>query len=329
MNKIANRICIGGYAGCGNLGDDAILSGFLAKHPSPSDIVVLSGSPKRDRERFGVICVNRRDPIGVTRALLSSERFLCGGGSLLQNETGELSLLYYLSLLSLAQFCGCRTELLASGIGPLKGACAMQRTAEVLKRCTRMELRDKDSFAFLLRLGIPSDRLTLASDLAFSLPKPPPSRLPLLLWEAGLPSDRPYFCVSVRPTDSKASHLLPRLTVALRIVKHLSGLTPVFLPFDSRRDRSETERLAADTNGLVARLRESSDALAWLGGAKFSIGMRLHMLIFSVMAGIPSIGISPSEQEPKLLSFCRSHAIPHFSPATLSVPALVDKIERL
>lgn len=329
MKKISGRICIGGYAGCGNLGDDAILQGVLEKLPHPDNTVVLSGDPRRDSKRFGVRCVHRRDPVSVTRALLSSERFLCGGGSLLQNETGNLSLLYYLSLIALSLKCECKTELLAAGIGPLRGELAIRRTVSLLNRCNAIELRDGDSLSLLTRLGVNPNLLSLVPDPAFSLPIPPPSRLPFLLCEAGIPSDTPYFCVAVRSADEHAPYLLPRLTVTLRWIRQTRGAIPVFLPFDTCADLSVTNRLAADTQGKVARIREASDALAWLGGAQFSIGMRLHALIFSVMAKIPTVGISPSEREPKLLSFCRTHAIPHFSPSTLSIPALVDKIKHL
>ena len=329
MKKIEGQICIGGYAGCGNLGDDAILQGVLAKLEHPDNTIVLSGNPKRDRERFGVRCVNRLDPVAGTKALCSSERFLCGGGSLLQNETGNLSLLYYLSLLALSLKCGCKPELLAAGIGPLHGESAIRHTVSLLNRCAAIELRDNDSLSYLTRLGVDPSLLSLVPDPAFSLPPPPPSRLPFLLQETGLSPDTSYFCVAVRSSDKHAPYLLPRLTVAIRLIRQEHGAIPVFLPLDTHADLAATSRLSTDTQGKIARLREASDAIAWLGGAQFSIGMRLHALIFSVMANIPTVGISPSEREPKLLSFCRSHAIPHFSPSTLSVPALVDKIKHL
>ena len=98
-------VCIGGYAGCGNLGDDAILQGYLEKRAADGTrgrVTVLAGHPRRSSRRFGVRCVGRKNPIAVLWALLSSESLLCGGGSLLQNATGDLSLYYYLALVRCA-----------------------------------------------------------------------------------------------------------------------------------------------------------------------------------------------------------------------------------
>ena len=108
---------IGGYAGSGNMGDDAILQGYLEGLTAEEKrrTVVLSGSPRWDGRRFGVRCVGRMRILSVALCMLRSDAFFLGGGSLLQNGTGNLSLLYYLGLLRLARFCSCKTEILAGG----------------------------------------------------------------------------------------------------------------------------------------------------------------------------------------------------------------------
>ena len=325
-------ICIGGYAGCGNLGDDAILQGYL-EGLSPCqrrwETVVLSGDPKRDQRRFGVRCVGRKNPISVLRSFLRAERFLCGGGSLLQNGTGNLSLCYYLGLLLLARLCGCRTELLASGIGPLRGRAAVRFTVWTLKKCHRIELRDEKSAELLTEWGIPAEKIRIREDPALTLKPPPLTRLLFLRKEWGIAEGQAYFCVVVRREHAQKCACLKKITAAVRLFSRQQGMIPVFMVFDVKEDQRITQEVCRDVEGMVVGLREASDALSMLSGSRFLISMRLHALVFSAAVGIPAVGISPSDEEPKLSSFCHSHRMPHFTPAELTVAKLLDEMEKL
>ena len=173
-------VCIGGYAGCGNIGDDAILEGYLgglSAEQRRQRTVVLSGSPRWDGRRFGVRCVGRKNPFSVMACLLQSKVFVCGGGSLLQNATGNPSLFYYLGLLWLARLCGCKTRLMSSGIGPVRGKIAERLVIWTLKGCEKIEVRDRVSERFLLDRGLGREKIQLVSDFAGRLEPPPPSRV--------------------------------------------------------------------------------------------------------------------------------------------------------
>ena len=326
-------ICIGGYAGCGNIGDDAILQGYLRRLEQEKGtdalkgITVLSGSPKWDSKRFGVRCISRKNPFSVLRAFLRSERFLCGGGSLLQNATGNLSLLYYLTLLQTARICGCKTELLAAGIGPLTSQLARRQTAAVLNRCTHVDLRDMDSYRMLISMGVRRELMSVSPDPAFFMPMPPPSRLPFLLNEAGIPSTDRYFCVALLGTLAENASLRRTVTAALRLFSRRHELLPIFVLFDRFRDISPTLHMCRELRGTVVHLREASDALALFSGSEFLLGMRLHALIFSTVAQIPAIGLGAAD--PKLGSFCRSAGIPFLNAPELNVVSLVDALEAL
>ena len=376
-------VCIGGYAGCGNIGDDAILQGFLARVTSegmprvvrrgadafPQDsyrtachssgskplsgnasteqqsssacactdpphgpnllrrFTVLSGAPKRDARRFGVRCVNRKNPVSLLLAFLRSEYFLCGGGSLLQNATGHLSLCYYLGLLRMARLCGCRTALLSAGIGPLHGELAQQAVARELNHCVQVNLRDHDSLRSLSALGVRRELLSLSPDPAFFMPTPPPSRLPFLLREAGIPLHTGYFCVALHAPCGSSPDLMRVIKASLRHIAEAHSLLPVFLLFDTKADGYPSARISEAVGGRVLHLREASDAVAVISGARFLFSMRLHALIFSVIACTPALALSVSAYETKLASFARSAGIPHLhSP---SIVTLVDELERL
>ncbi len=324
-------ICIGGYAGCGNLGDDAILLAYLderRRQERPSPITVLSGNPTRDSRRFGVKCVSRRNPFAILAAFLRCEEFLCGGGSLLQNATGNLSLSYYLFLIRAAHALGCRPSLLAAGIGPIRGEKQWARLLSTLRLCRRVEVRDADSHRLLLNMGIDRYRLRLVSDPASALPAPPPERRSFLLAENGIREDEDYFCVILRPVDRALSLAPLTLAASVRAFAERRGLLPIYLLFDEKQDLRLTQHLRAKTGGKILRLREPADALAILSGARLTVAMRYHALVLSHAVGTPAIGISHSLDEGKLESFCRSVSFPHVRLPEESIVSLTLALER-
>jgi len=301
------KICIGGYAGCGNIGDDAILEGYLRDQPR-ENITVLTGDPKRDSRKFGVRCVGRMNPARVISVMRESDVFVCGGGSLLQNATGNPSLMYYLTLMRLARLCGCEVRLLAAGIGPIHGERAARRTVAALRECGEITVRDGDSRGWLMERGLSGDRIRVIKDPAASLELPPPDRLAYLKHEQGMGMREDYCCIVLQKTNRQQQN---RLIDELSALVKRYGVTPVLLLFDSRSDRAVSRCVANAIGGRVVALREASEGLAWIGGGLFTVSMRLHPLIFACRTGAPSLGLSADSNEPKLKSFCGEMGIPH------------------
>ena len=167
------HLLVGGYFGCGNLGDDAILLGLLSllRELAPEmRVSVLSGDPRATRALCHVDAYRRKSPLALLRAFLHADAFLLGGGSLLQNRTGRLSLAYYLGLLRLSHFLKKPTALFAAGIGPLLGETDRQKTRLVLSALFHVGLRDPLSLSALRSLGLPASLLSLGSDPAFFIP---------------------------------------------------------------------------------------------------------------------------------------------------------------
>ena len=318
--------CIGGYAGCGNLGDDAILLGYLGNLTGEERrrTVVLSGSPRCDGRRFGVRCVGRKSPLAVVISFMRSRCFLLGGGSLLQNGTGNLSLLYYLGLLRLARICGCSTELLAAGIGPLRGRRAIRWVVSELKKCRFIYLRDANSARLLAEWGISRSKMAIVPDPARYLRPPAISRRHFLLRELGFYPFTSYYCVVLRPPVSAVDDCVCVISQALRVLCRQNGCVPIFLLFDAPHDGAITSRVCRAAGGAVARLRAGSAALALISGCRGLLSMRLHGLILANSLGIPSVAVSPDPLEPKLAAFCLDHSIPHLAPSQVTVKALVE-----
>ena len=164
------HLLVGGYFGCGNLGDDAILLGLLQllREQAPEiRVSVLSGDPRATRALCHVDAYRRKSPLSLLRAFLSADAFLLGGGSLLQNRTGRLSLAYYLGLLRLSRLLKKPAALFAAGIGPLLGEADRRKTCLALSSLSHVGLRDPLSLSLLRSLGLSSSLLSLGSDPAF------------------------------------------------------------------------------------------------------------------------------------------------------------------
>ena len=323
--------CIGGYAGCGNMGDDAILQAYLdgLSAGERKRTVVLSGFPRRDRRRFGVRCVGRKRFFAVVCQMLQSRTFLLGGGSLLQNGTGNLSLLYYLGLLRLARLCGCKTEILAGGIGPLKGKWARRAVLRELQKCRFIRLRDANSVLLLKEWGISPSKIALVDDPALHLSPPPPTRRLFLLQKIGFYPYTSYCNVILRAPFAQNADFVNVIADSLRLVKHEKNVLPLFLMLDPKRDGAITEQVCREVGGRIVSLRDASDALAIISGARFLISMRLHGLIFAQTVGVAALAISPSADEPKLAAFCLERDVPHLTSDQVSVGEVVGSVRGL
>ncbi len=320
-------VAIGGYFGCGNFGDDAILQAFIEytrTHYPDMHILALTKKPRRDARRFGVRCYNRKNPFSLAVAFLRADAFLCGGGSLLQNVTGKLSLYYYLGMLRLAEWCSALPILYAAGIGPLHGKCAHRALQKTLARCAYISLRDEDSLRFLHTQKIDSAKLHLGADAALLLSPPPIFRTYALLKRIDVMRNCRYVCVCLKEGKDTADS---RRTViaALRMICRKENLLPIFLSLD-RSDIPTNVEAARRLGGKCFLVDEASDVSAILRGAVFLVSMRLHGLILATTVALPSVGI-PTARDQKIPSFCRLAAQECLLPEELSVAALVEICE--
>lgn len=301
-------LVIGGYFGCGNLGDDAILMGFLKtlRQMAPRlRVIALTGDPRRDEKRFGVECISRKNPFSVTYALLIADAFLCGGGSLLQNLTSCRSLSYYLWLLRQAKGMGALPVLYSAGIGPLIGRAARGKTRRVLSSCAYISLRDTESKRELTSLGIDPAILFEGADPALLTSAPPPSRAHAILREHGISPSQGLICVIPHGTEEPLilTRLLP---AALRILSARHGLLPVFLTLDASEGSFWLKRSASACGGILLSLRESADATALFSVSRLVLSMRLHAMILATAVGTPAVGIPADPRDTKIPAFARA-----------------------
>ena len=154
---MTKKICISGYYGFDNFGDETILKVLvenLKKYTCNLEITVFSSNPDKTSTNLNVKSVHSFDLLGVIKSLLKSDCLISGGGSLLQDVTSKKSLIYYLAVIGLAQLFGKKTIIFAQGIGPIKDKKLEKLTASILKRAKLITVRDDNSLKLLNSCGI-------------------------------------------------------------------------------------------------------------------------------------------------------------------------------
>ena len=309
-SRHGQRLLLGGYYGCGNLGDDAILQGVLfeLRNVAPDlSVSALSGSPRRDSARLGIPCVARKNPLALFFAFLRADAFAFGGGSLLQNRSGRLSLTYYLTLLRFAKCLGRPTALLCSGIGPLIGEDAKKRCFSVLSRVQHVGVRDERSFQ-MLKSVITPERLVQSADAALLLPLPTPERQAALRRELGLGEG--IKCLGVVLNGNMPPALFSTILQALGQICKMRRLRPLFLVFDAHEDLALSRRACDRLGGTLLHPSCPLDALALLRSCEGVLSLRLHGLILATRAGTPALAINADATEEKLLAFAAGAGLP-------------------
>jgi polysaccharide pyruvyl transferase CsaB len=289
-----------GYYGYGNLGDELTLRAIV-KRLRESD-----GEPRQDEDDAssskgslpplrisapvprgthyeGLICIDRFSPVALLRAIRGTGLLILGGGSLLQNKTSNRSLLYYLSLLKIAQGLGVPTMLYAGGIGPLHGRAQIALCRSILQKTDRISVRDTSSLALLKKLGVSEVRL---------------SADPVLFCRTPQRTPEDYILTFIRREESS------RFLDFFRNQSHPIRLAVM----DRACDLSATKRLARilrkhGKEVTVCELSSMEDLFKQIGGARLVISARLHALILAFCMGVPFVGLS---DDPKITSFVRT-----------------------
>lgn len=329
--KPIGSVTVGGYFGCGNLGDDLLLLGFLEgihSHAPDIRIRALTGHPHRDTKRFGLKCVSRRNPLAILWAMLRSDAFLLGGGSLLQNATSNRSLWYYLFLLRLSRLAHTTPILYSAGIGPLEGRIPLSRTADALKRCAYLSLRDPQSLRLLEGLGIERSRLFEGADPALLAPLPTFSKTAYLQNALRLNDRASYLCVILKGGSNEDSDVLRTVKAAVRMLCKHRFLRPLFLIFDANNDTKVTLQAAKELGGKAYRPPAPKEAAALIAIAQAVITMRLHGMVLATAKGVPALGIVASPTEKKITAFAKQSGQGIVPFDQLSVAAVVEGTEQ-
>ncbi len=353
------KVLIAGYYGAGNVGDEAILSAMLAdmKRLQPRiSFTVLSWNPAETLKFYDVEAIHWQDMSGLVRVAQEMDLFLVGGGGLFQdywdidpesylrrNHGGITS---YGSLPILSQLTGIPCMLYGVGVGPLHSEEAREQTRLTFERCQIATLRDHHSLQVLKETGFdPSDHVEplvkVLTDPAFGLSPSQKGEGEALIKEAGIDQEMPVLGVVLRYWDRP----IPPAEWVPRIAEGISGFLArhgdvhvLLVPFQVTEEDVYTDDLSvledlADELGEEGRihlLRERfrpETAQSLLGECDLVLGMRLHALIFSIIEGVPVVGLP---YDPKVRHMLQEvglgdYCCQSYAPCADSLDALVEE----
>ena len=293
------KVVLSGYYGFDNVGDEAILYSIIQalREVEPSiDITVLSNQPEKTEKTYGVQAVNRWKIKEVAKVMKQSDGLISGGGSLLQDETGGRSVIYYTGVMMIARFLRKPFFVYAQGMGPLNQTFNQTLTKLAIQRAAKITVRDIESKQLLERIGVKKE-ISLVPD-------------PVLGIDGGdLKSgwleqenlEKPFISVSVRDWPSEQP-FKERLAQTLDELTN-RGYRIVFIPMHGEHDQISSEDVAKlmKEEAIIAPFDASiEEKIAIIRSSHLLIGMRLHALIFATVVHTPFVALS---YDPKIDSF--------------------------
>jgi polysaccharide pyruvyl transferase CsaB len=295
------RVGISGSYGGFNLGDEAILEVIIAeiRRSLPAEVTVFTRAAEDTRRRHPVDRVvehralSRQEAAQVVSGL---DLFVLGGGGILYDADAEM----FLREVSLAQDAGIPVMVYAISAGPLTKASARERVRAALTRASLVTVRDRPTRQLLEEIGVHRE-IIVSADPALLLEAEPLTLDEILRAEAIDPHAR-LIGFSVREPGPAAPHLdadhYHRLVanVADFMVDRLDSEV-VFFPME--RKMFDVQH----SHGVVAHMQHAQRAtvlkreytpgqiVSILQHFEFTVGMRLHFLILSALAGLPFVAL--------------------------------------
>ncbi len=235
----------------------------------------------------------------------------CAGGFLYSSGKLGLPLLISLYTLWLAVLSKTPLFILPQSIGPLWRTRDQRWVAALLKRTTRIQVREETSFALVKALVPDHPNVSLLADLALAYAPPAqPHVLPNL--------PRPWIGVTVIDWGAQNKHFSQQATYEAAVADALSrvqaqvGGTLIFIPQVTGPTANQDDRLAAQrVSTALAKtttVHTVTDALPapqlfdLYGQLDCLLGTRMHSVIFSSLQHVPFVGIA---YQPKLQGLAR------------------------
>ena len=306
---MSKRIFLTGYYGFGNTGDEAILTAIIA-HLRELDaalhITVTSAQPDATAAVHSVAAILWSDVLAMTEAVRTADLVIIGGGGIFHDYWGfnpnafltdnHWGIAFYTAPAVLASLYSKPVMLYAVGIGPLLSDHGKRFTKVACEAAAVITVRDAASKDLLERLGISGDKIRLTADPAFGFPLPRklPNEANSKTRKIGVALRN--WNVGVHPSFWEAE-----LARALDRILQNEPISLEFIPFQSLTDMEDDIAVARRVRDLMKRKDSTtvvehpltpSDLLDRIAGYDLIIGMRLHALIFGMLAEVPVLAIS-------------------------------------
>lgn len=270
------KICISGYYGFKNFGDETILA-VLVNHFKSHDITVFSSNPEFTSNHYKVNSVKSFDIKNVIESIKNCDVLISGGGSLLQDVTSLKSLVYYVTVIALAIFFNKKVIIFAQGIGPINNKFAQIVVKNLLKLCNLITVRDENSLNLLKKWEVDAK---LVCDPVYSLelePSNTENTVGIQLRDFKTMNDnllqKLALLIITKFSDKKIQIFSLQKSLDLAVCKHFEHILKSFNP------ELDTEIV---TDNIIERLSKL-DVL---------IAMRFHAILCAIKCGVKTCAIN-------------------------------------
>lgn len=286
------RVFLFGYYGFGNLGDELYVGYFcnLLKEYFPErEIFILIANHGKNSVLGNARQVDRWNLWRILKMIGPGDLLLGGGGSVFQDLTSKRSLLYYLSLLKMAEGRKAAIILAGHGFGPLS-ASGRILAGRILRRVQAISCRDRKSAEMLREMRVNQPIIRVGVDPLWDLEIT--GALPLPLRADPEPKRVAVFF-------RRGNHNLKKSLLFLLQEEY----TEIELFSLAPEDHSFLSRLSVEVGlASVRYVTNATEMLSVCAYRALVIGERLHGLLLAAQAGTPGIGLGA---DPKLHSFCQ------------------------
>lgn len=300
-------IIINGYYGYKNIGDEALLQAMIEniKECNPdSKLCILSANPKETSKRYLVNSINRYNLLKIYQEMKHAKVFISGGGSLLQDVTSTKSLVYYTSILKLAKKLGLKVMIYANGFGPINKSKNIEKVKNALLSADLISMRETESANMVKKL-IPQIKVNVSADPAFCLNKANAKWSDRLVKKFNLDDGRKYFAISLREWSCNDPQIVEKTVEYCTEIISRYNIFPLLVAMQTSKDlsicNSIKTKLACNTP-VIADIT-AKELISILEKVEFSVGMRLHFLMFSALAGAPVIALSYDPKVNSLIDY--------------------------
>lgn len=284
----SDRILIVGGYGYGNVGDEAMLAGLIAKHAGRR-LSVVSRNPQQTTALHGVAAV----PISAAiSALMTHQSVLIGGGSLFGRDMGRIGRLLP-AFGGVARLLGRR--LVLDGIGLDDVAPSSRGVRRLLAAASSVSVRDARSLELARSWGIEAE---LGTDLSVHMPEVVDSVGRELLRGAGVDLRRSVVGLCLTGVDGPlgrrvvdageaAMEWLPEVEFAfIPMARHPMVRTHDDLVLGRELQRRQPRLHLLESDGHPTAVLSAFRSL------DMAVCMRFHSLLFAERAGTPIVPIA-------------------------------------
>jgi len=279
------KVCISGYYGFDNFGDEMILKILienLKNFKEPPEITVFSVNPDKTARALNVKSVNTFKIKEIIPSLKNCDCLISGGGSLLQDSSSALSLLYYLFVVASAVLFKKKVLIFAQGIGPVHNIFFRKLMLEVLKRADYITVRDNNSFKLLKKAGI--NKIELCPDPVFNI-------------EIPKQNSRCSIGVQLREAPILTDNFINEL--AVNINKYYSDKQIFILSLQNKYDaeicgkfKAVLKKLNSEIEAEIILNTSNDEVIKTAAGLEALIAMRYHACLIGIKAGIKVLAVN-------------------------------------